>query len=300
MDKVCISIPATSANMGPGFDCLGMALNIHNKVTFSVCDSPTCVNITGEGAEKLSRGTNNLIYRTAVRVYQKLGKHIPRLTIDCHNEIPLNRGLGSSSAAIMGSIMAVNVLCDQPLSQDELLELGLEIEGHPDNITPALLGGCQVVVREENRLLHCEVPLPIELKAVLFIPDFEKSTKEARATLSRQVSREDAVYNIGRAALLIASLITNQSKYLRAATKDRLHQLARQSMFPAMSDIFEAALCAGALGVFLSGSGPTILALSNRNTEVIGGKMQLAAREKGINARIKVTETCAVGAHIVS
>jgi len=300
LDKISIAVPATSANMGPGFDCLGIALNIYNTVSFAVSDTPCLINITREGIEKLSHGTNNLIYRTVVRVFQELGKSMPGLTVNCHNEIPLARGLGSSSAAIMGSIMAVNELCDRPLSQNDMLELGLEIEGHPDNITPALLGGCQVVVEDDDHLLHCAVSLPPELKAVLFIPDFVMATREARKILPQQVNREDAVYNISRVALLIASLITNRAEYLKVATGDRMHQAARQSLFPAMGDIFNAALSAGALGVFLSGSGPTILALVMDNTEEIGGKMEAVAREKGISGRVKIAEPCNIGAHIVS
>jgi len=301
LDKVSIAIPATSANMDSGLDCLGMALNIYNIVTFMIGDIPCGINITGEGAEKLSHDTNNLIYCTAVRVYQKLGKSVPGLTINCQNNIPFMRGLDSSSAAIMYSIMAVNEFCDRPFFQDDMLELGLEIEEHPDNITPALLGDCQVVVKDsDNHLLHCSIPLPSGLKAVLFISDFIMATREARNILPQQVKREDAVYNVGRAALLIASLIEGRVEYLKTATDDRLHQTARQRLFPTMGNIFAAALSAGALGVFLSGSGPTILAFAMGNTEEIGKKMATVAREKGINGRIRVAESCNEGAHIVS
>ncbi|MDP2952053.1 MAG: homoserine kinase, partial [Chloroflexota bacterium] len=212
--------------------------------------------------------------------------------------IPLRRGLGSSAAAVVGGLMAGQELLGRPLSPQQLLGLATELEGHPDNVAPALMGGCQVVVGG-SEIVSAPVPLPRGLVAALFIPDFEIPTREARAVLPQQVSRADAVYNVGRAALLVAALATGQLGYLRIATQDRLHQPARQALFPAMERVFQAALEAGALGVFLSGSGSTILALVKGRASPVAQAMARAAREAGVKGRTKIARPSLQGAAVV-
>ena len=297
-NKVTVRVPATTANLGPGFDCLGMALNLHNTVTLTRSHRFN-ITISGEGEKLLSRGKDNLVYRAITRFFNKVGQPVPDLQIDCHNEIPLARGLGSSTTAIVCGLVAANSLLSNARSKDELLQVGIEMEGHPDNLTPALFGGCQVVVMDDTGLVHERVPVHRSWKMVLFIPDFEMSTVKARAMLPRQIAREDAVYNLGRVALLTKALITGQADHLKVATQDRLHQPYRQSLFPAMSNIFAAALYAGADGVFLSGSGPTILALSRSKSSTIGKAMLTEAERAGIKGKIRAAELSEVGAQIL-
>ena len=295
--RVAVKVPATTANLGPGFDCLGMALDLWNDILVET--GKDVITIYGEGADTLSRGKNNLVYKAVSAPFQEAGISMPELSISCRNTIPLSRGLGSSSAAIAGGLLAGNELAGRPLSQECLLELGSSLEGHPDNVTPALLGGCQIVVREGERLIATPVPLPEELKVVLFIPDVPMPTDKARAVLAPNVSREDAVYNVGRVALLVNALTTGNLELLRVATQDRLHQPARQAIFPAMKNIFRAALEAGALGVFLSGAGSTVLALTSGREMTIGYEMAEAAKKSNVRGEIKVTKPSKSGAYVV-
>ena len=299
MNRVEIVVPATTANLGPGFDSLGLALDINNTVAVEMGHSFS-ISISGEGAQSLDRSPRNLVYRAMAAVYERVGQPVPHFRLACHNEIPLRRGLGSSAAAAAGGLVAANLLCGQPLPAEELIRLGTALEGHPDNIAPAILGGCQISVLEGEKVLTAPLPWPPALKAVLFIPDFEMATAQARSILPSQVSRADAIYNISRTALLVAALATGRLEHLRVATQDRLHQPARQALFPAMGLIFEAALAAGALGAFLSGGGSTILALARDSFEAIAEAMAQAARGAGITGRTRLTRASAQGAHLLT
>ncbi len=297
-NTVTVRVPATAANLGPGFDCLGMALNIYNTVTitrshrFSIATS-------GEGKGVLSSGKDNLVYEAMARLFSRAGHPVPALEINCCNEISIARGLGSSTAAIVAGLVAANSLIGGVMSGEELLQLGTEIEGHPDNLAPALFGGCQVVVVDDARLVLERIPVQQNWTFVLFIPDFEISTKESRAVLPRQIAREDAVYNIGRVALLTRALITGQAGSLKVATQDRLHQPQRQALFPAMGDIFAAALSAGADGVFLSGSGSTIMALVRGEFDAVGRAMLAVGKQAGIKGKINITGLNETGAQVL-
>lgn len=294
-DKVTVRVPATTANLGPGFDCLGIALDFYNSVTVARSDRFS-ISISGEGSRVLSRGPDNRIYQSILAVFNKIGQKAPELDIHCENEIPLSRGLGSSAAAAVAGLVAANLLNGERLSAEELLQIAASIEGHADNVAPALFGGCQVVVRENDQFLHTLMPLPTGIEFVLLIPDQAMSTKQARALLPAQVSREDAVYNLGRVGLLLAALASGELQHLRIATQDRLHQPARQSLFPAMGDIIKAALEAGARGAFLSGAGSTIAALSTENSDAIGRAMRAAARKAGIESKIRIARPSKTGA----
>ncbi|MBI4200630.1 MAG: homoserine kinase [Chloroflexi bacterium] len=299
MERVSVRVPATTANLGPGFDCLGMALDIWNEVTIAVAQKSR-VRVTGQGAGQLSTGPGNLVYRTAARYYTERGRAMPALSIACHNEIPLARGLGSSAAAIVGGLVAAAALAgDPPDDPERLLPLAIALEGHPDNVTPALFGGCQIVVAEGDQWVRAAVPLPADLHAVLFIPDTQLPTVEARAVLPDEVSREAAVYNAGRVALLVSALATGKVELLRWATQDRLHQPARERLFPAMRHLFRAAMDGGALGAFLSGAGPTVLALTQGREVTVAYEMAEAARRFGVSGTVKVTQPTARGATVV-
>ena len=292
-----VRVPATSANMGPGFDCLGMALDIWNTVEVRV--GPPGFEITGHGHDSLPWDGTNLVNQSILRLFRELDRPVPQFHLTCHNEVPLTRGMGSSSAALVGGLVAANALCDGAISGDDLLQIAVEIEGHPDNVTPALLGGFQIAVNHQGRVIAAPVPIPQNLAAVVFVPDLSMPTDEARDILKPEISRADAVYNIGRAALLVHAFATGDLTRLGAATDDRLHQPQRQSIFFPMKNLFRAAMDAGALGVFLSGAGSSVLALTRDREYTIGYEMADAAAKSGLDGEIIVTRPTQQGAHVV-
>ena len=297
LERVVTRAPATTANMGPGFDCLGMALDIWNTTEVEV--GPEELRVEGEGADTLPRGPENLVHRAFHRLFQEVGRRAPTVRITCRNGVPVGRGLGSSAAAVVGGLLAANEMCGRPLGPQELLELAAQVEGHPDNVAPALLGGMQLVVQEGERLITVPVPVPSRLGLVLLVPDMELPTREARAVLPRRVDLADAVYNVGRAALLVRAMTSGDLSLLRVATGDRLHQPARRTIFPAMGNIFRAALMGGALGVFLSGAGPTVLALVEGHEFTVGCYMLDAAQKSGLEANFVVSRPSTQGAYVV-
>ena len=295
--------PATTANLGPGFDCLGMALDLWNSLeVLPVAPSgrETAVEVGGEGAGELPTDADNLTYRAMQFLFNEADRVMPPLRLRCHNNIPLSRGLGSSAAAIAGGLVAANALCENAFSPGELLEMAATIEGHPDNVAAAVLGGMQLVVSDGPQLYTAPIPVPQELHAVLFIPEARIATSDARAVLPRQVNVADAVFNMGRVALLVAGMALNRPEYLKVATQDKLHQPYRQPLFPAIKLIFAAALDAGALGVFLSGSGSTVLALAAGREMTVAYEMFEAARLTGVPGRLEVTRPTEMGAYVVA
>lgn len=295
---VTVRVPATTANLGPGFDCLGLALDIYNTLSIARSDSFR-IDVSGEGAGTLPPDGRNIAYRALLTLAEEAGREVPPLRMTMKNEIPLARGLGSSAAAIVGALVAADRFFDSNLSRDKLLEIAAGIEGHPDNVAPAILGGCIVVVKDGPRLVHAPVPLPPELVAVLFIPDFALATVEARRVLPQQVKMADAVFNVGRTALLATCLATGRLDLLRVATQDALHQPWRKALFPAMEALFRAALEAGALGVFLSGAGPTILALTTHDSDLVAHAMREAGHIAKVPGYTRLARPSMLGAHLV-
>ncbi|MDO8531754.1 MAG: homoserine kinase [Dehalococcoidia bacterium] len=293
--RFVVVVPATSANLGPGFDCMGLTLSLYNTVSVEPAERAD-MTIEGEGADTLPHGKDNVLYAAFASVFDHLGRPVPAVRLTCANNIPLARGLGSSAAAVVGGLVAANVFAGKPLSDDDLLKLAVAAEGHADNVAPALLGGCRIVVRDGDEYIAAPVSVQPGLKAVLFIPDFPMSTREARSILSPRVSRGDAIFNISRAALLTASLASGSWSYLRVATQDRLHQPARQAMFPAMPRLFAAALDAGALGAFLSGGGSTVLAFAHGHEKAIATALAQEAQRAGVSGRTHVAELTSHGA----
>ena len=302
--RIRVQVPATTANLGPGFDCLGMALDIWNHVEVELSSAPL-VRVEGKGAADLPSGPDNLVYRSILRLLEHVGVEPAPLSVTCTNNIPLKRGLGSSAAAIVGGLAAGNRLASilsggkvQPLSSDEMLKLAVAIEGHPDNVAPALQGGMVLVVQRDDGLLTSAVPVPEGLRAVLFIPELTIATEEARSVLPEAIAWEDAVFNMGRTALLVNAMNTGNMEALATATEDRLHQPYRRQLFPAMKVIFEGAMKGGALGVFLSGSGPTVLALTHGREVTVAYEMAEAARQASVEGEVKVTRPVATGTTI--
>ncbi|MGQ9572621.1 MAG: homoserine kinase [Dehalococcoidia bacterium] len=289
--RITVRAPATTANLGPGFDCLGMALDLWAEVVVSASE---------EALPPVPDPLTELVVRAAQRLFAHVGKQPPRgLTAECTQEIPVARGLGASAVAIAAGLLAANTILGEPLDREEMLALGSELEGHADNMAPALFGGFQVAVREGDRVFHAGLAAPAGLKAVLFVPDMAMPTQESRQVLPQFLSREDAVYNIGHAALVVAALASGRLDLLDVATRDRLHQPARARLFPAMETIFGAARQAGALAAFLSGGGSTVLAFASQGEAGIAQAMAEAAARAGTSGGTIITAPSAAGAEVV-
>jgi homoserine kinase len=281
---VNVTVPATSANLGPGFDCLGIALDLCNKTTFKETDFGLSIEVVGEGAGLLPLDETNLVLRAAERVFEESGKRPEGLLVKQENQIPVGSGLGSSAAAVLGGILAANELVGRPLSQIEVLEMATELEGHPDNVAPALLGGLTIVVSGESGPVVEPIDVP-ELQVVVVLPIFSLSTSEARSTLPRAVPMADAVFNIGRVALLIKALERGDHENLALAMEDRLHQPYRLPLIPGMSEAFNAGRRAGAAAVALSGAGPSLIAFASENHERIADAIGSAFVNTGLEYR---------------
>ena len=257
-----VKVPATSANVGAGFDALGLALSLHNTVTMEEWDK---LDIMASDGSLVPTGTSNLIYRSAKAVYEQLGKPIKGLRIRQENPIPMARGLGSSSACIVAGILGANALLGNPLTKRQMLTLATSIEGHPDNVAPAMLGGFVSSVFDEGQVFTARKEINEELAFAAFIPNFKLLTEKARAALPKTVDRRDAVYNLSRAALATAAFCDGDYELLRVATKDALHQQYRLPLIPGGERVFEIAWDLGAYAVYISGAGPTIMAVVHRD-----------------------------------
>ncbi len=294
-----VKVPATTANLGPGFDTLGLALAMYNTVEIEEKSAGLEIDVIGEGAEFIPNNERNIVFQSAAAVYSYLHKPMPGLRIRLGNGIPIARGLGSSAAAIIGGMMAAGIAAGHALTHDELLALAIQVEGHPDNITPALLGGLTVSCLDGGNVVHVKTSLPDALKAVVAIPDFQLSTADARKVLPKMVSLQDAVYNVSRSSLLVAGLMSGHLEVLETAMHDRLHQPYRTPLIPGLTDVFAAGKKEGALAVVLSGSGPTVIAFAKENLKSIGAAMQEAFRHHDVASRVVETDVCHTGAVIV-
>lgn len=296
--SVTVRVPATTANLGAGYDCLGLALALHNEVTLSRADLPS-VEIEGEGADSLPRNGDHLVLRAVAAAAGAAERELPPLALRQVNRIPLARGLGSSSAAIVGGVVAANELFGLGLSARQLLDLATQVEGHPDNVAPALLGGLTVCCSVENEVLVKRLEVAPGLACVVAIPDFEVATHQARRALPETVPHADAVFNLCRVGLSVAALISGEFALLGEAMRDRLHQPYRAHLVPGMDDAIAAALAAGAHGACLSGSGPTIAAFVSAAGEEVGAAMEKAFTRAGVRARAQVLALSAEGAQVI-
>ncbi|MFZ5353089.1 MAG: homoserine kinase [Bacillota bacterium] len=261
---VKIRVPATSANIGPGFDCLGIAFRLYN--TFLVEEAGSGLEIYGCSEEY--RNENNLVYTSMKSCFDIIGyRHRGiRLEMDC--SIPISRGLGSSAACILGGVIGANEIASAGLNKQEILEIAAKIEGHPDNAAPALYGGMTAAVMDGKNVVVEKQELSDQLGFYALIPSFTLSTKESRAVLPSEVSMKDAVFNIGRTAILMSGLNKGNAESIKAGCDDRLHQLYRGKLIKDYSYITDICRSSGALGVFLSGAGPTIMAIiDSKNKE---------------------------------
>ncbi len=294
--RLRIHVPATTANLGPGFDCLGLALDWWNIVEVEPIARGLQVECYCALPGEVPSNRDNLVVRAMEVVYQRARRKLPGVRIALHCHIPIGRGLGSSAAAIVGGLLAANALLRGKFSSAELLRLAVEIEGHPDNVVPALLGGLVVSALEGKELIVARLDVPRELQCVVFVPARALSTKKSRGVLPRRVPRADAIHNAARAALWIAAIQSRRWEWLDAATRDRLHQPYRAKLVRGMQELFDAARKAGARGSALSGAGPSIVAFTDRGAARIARALERAARRIGLEGRAHVTRVSARGA----
>ncbi len=290
-------VPASSANLGPGFDALGLALALHNELTIAEGEGVT-VSVRGEGDRELATDGENLVARAARVVFEVADRPFRGLEIHCMNRIPLGRGLGSSAAAWVGGLLGANALLGAPLDRPALLTLAARGEGHPDNVAAALYGGMTVSCATASGVIAVSLPVPSSLSWVVLIPQLTCSTAEARAVLPASVPRADAVFNVQRVALMLASLQVLQTDLLRTAMEDRLHEPYRLRLFPWMPAVASAAREAGALGCVLSGAGPSLLALVTEGAARVADAMTRAIAVAGVAGRACVLGVDPVGATV--
>jgi homoserine kinase len=260
--KIKVSVPATSANVGSGFDALGLAVTLYNTATFEESD---VLDISAADGTRIPRGETNLIYRSAKMLFDRVGKKMPPLKIVQTNPIPMARGLGSSSACIIAGLLGANRMLGDVLNKQELLTLATAIEGHPDNVAPALLGGLTSSVFEEGQVYSVKRDVDRSLCFAAFVPDYKLLTEAARAALPKEVPHKDAVYNLSRAALVPAAFCEGRHDLLGIATEDRLHQPYRLPLMPGAKEVFAIAKEHGAKAVYVSGAGSTVMAVAERS-----------------------------------
>ena len=287
MKKIYVRVPATTANLGPGFDALGLALDLWNETEFiKTSDKKITLDITGEGKGILAEDKGNAILSAALQLYELVGKDPGGLTIHCINRIPLTSGLGSSSAALLTGMLGANALLGEPFSREEILTMATENEGHPDNVVPAMLGGLVAsAIKGGEIIMRKLVVSPMSITVVM--PDFYFPTKAAREILPEYVLRQDAVFNLSRAVLVIKALETGDLDLLSDVMEDSLHQPYRLPLIPGAHAAIAAARQAGASAVALSGAGPSLIAFSGQPANSgIGIVMQQAFEQAGLKARI--------------
>ncbi|MFW6357948.1 MAG: homoserine kinase [Chroococcales cyanobacterium] len=285
--SVKVTVPATTANLGAGFDCIGAALSRYNRFEFSLldADSPKLqMTVSGAEAAQVSTDESNLVYQSFAKVYASLGKTPPPVKIAIELGIPLARGLGSSATAIVGGLVGANVLAGNPLRKTEIMEMAIAMEGHPDNVVPAFLGGCRLAA---DRTI-CEIPWHSNVIPVIAIPNFELSTEAARSVLPTEISRADAIFNIAHLGLFLRALETGNHEWLRVALQDKLHQPYRKHLIPGYDAVREAAIAAGADEMVISGAGPTLLALTKEESaSAVANAMQKAWETQGIQVEAR-------------
>ena len=276
-----LQIPATSANLGAGFDALGLALSFYNTAEMEEND---VLDIKSLDNTAVPEDEKNLIYISAKDLYEVCGKKLKGLTLRQTNAIPMARGLGSSSACIIAGLVGANKMLGEPLTKDDLVDLAAQIEGHPDNTAPALLGGIVTAVFDGRKVHWVKQEVYTRLKFAAIIPDFELKTEKARACLPKEVAHKDAVYNLSRAALFSASLLTGKFENLRTAVDDRLHQPYRMELIPNVKEVFDIAYTHGAYAAYISGAGPTVMAIADESNKFFAGKLQFSLENAGLGS----------------
>ncbi len=288
--SVTVRVPATSANLGPGFDALGVALDWAGEITLSEVAAP---------APPPAGSMERLALMAAVLLFEQAGQPMPPLAAEYRGDMPIGRGLGMSAAAFAGGLVGANELLGL-VGLDGLIPSAVRLEGHGDNIIPALLGGLCVVAEDDGGPVWCRIEPPDDLQLALFVPDFDMPTHESRERLPVSLTRGQAVHNIARSALLVAAVTQHRYDLLGTATQDILHQPARATLFPAMLPALDAARKAGAHGAYLSGGGSTLAAFVTEHAESVAGAMREAAAAHGIGGVTRVVSLSGRGTEVVS
>lgn len=287
---VRVTIPASTANLGPGFDALGMAFQLYSVVEMKLSDRTT-IELVGKELQGTPMDKSNLLYTVAAGLFQEAGLAAPELAIRASSEAPLTRGLGSSAAAIVGALVAANHLAGEPFTRDQLFGMATRLEGHPDNVGASLFGGIIVATMPDEAggpVPYIRLSPPAGLEALVIIPDYPLSTEKARNVLPQVYSKHDVIYNVGHSSLLVAALAQGRLDLLGQAMEDRLHQPYRAPLVPGLQDILDGAVRNGAVGAALSGAGPTILCFTSSadGRERLQAFVDRVMRGHGISYRV--------------
>lgn len=291
-----VKVPATSANLGPGFDCMGLAVQLYNFFSAEESDRLEFV-LKGKYTDNIATDETNLLWRTACRLWNQIGFDPRPFKITMENYVPPARGLGSSSTAVVAGLMIANGAVGSPLNRYELLALATEIEGHPDNVSPALIGGITLTVMSEDSIIPRILDKQPAFKAVVVIPDILVETEKAREILPVSVPRQDVIFNASRVGLLVDAFINHEYDLLSIATQDKIHQNQRASLIPGMPEALASAREAGAYGAALSGSGPTLLAFApSGSAEEIAENMKNALARNSLESTSLILDIDPCGA----
>ncbi len=292
---IIVRVPATSANIGPGFDCLGLALNLYNTFYFEETEDGLII----EGCEPSLSNENNLIYISMKKCFKRLGYEIKGIKIKVEHNIPISRGLGSSASCIVAGIIGASEIAKAGLSKEEILEIATEIEGHPDNVAPALFGGITVALQEGNQVYYSKVNIAKPLKFYALVPDFKLSTQQSREVLPKQINFKDGVFNVSRVALLISALNNGELELLKTACADKLHESYRGVLIEGFQSIKEKCKELNCKGVFLSGAGPTVIVLTEDSNEKFYIEISKFLKELDSNWEVKTLNIDFTGAKIL-
>ncbi|MFA4015325.1 MAG: hypothetical protein RUDDFDWM_000405 [Candidatus Fervidibacterota bacterium] len=301
-EGVRVRVPATVANLGSGFDVLGIALDWHNTIEARCIGktSKLIIEVEGEGENELPKDERNVCYRAFSAACELMGEETPPVFMRLQNTIPLLRGLGSSAAARVGGIVAAMALLRGEVDEPKALKLAAELEGHTDNVAPALLGGFVISGwrSDGNGVFAIKLPVAKEVLVTVLVPEHSIPTEIARSVLPESISLSDAVFNMSRACLLVGALTTGHFEHVAEAVKDKLHQPYRQALMPWLNDVIEAAMSAGALGAFLSGSGSAVAALSVDEAKAsrVAKEMEMALSKHSVYGYTKVVRIDTDGA----
>ena len=310
--KISVKVPATTANLGPGFDCFGMALTLYNKITLEELiypDKGLEINmISGEQENENTLFTiptdrTNIVYKAVELLYNYVGQTPPALRINIQTDIPVAKGLGSSASVIVGGILAANNLLGNPADEAALLSIANDLEGHPDNITPAMLGGfCLSSAEEDGSILYKKIGWPDDWKIAACMPDYELATQISRSVLPEKVNMEDAIFNLKRSAMFVDALHTQDSELMRFALRDKLHHPYRSRLIPGFMEIKQdIAEMPDVIGTVISGAGPSIIVIyENNNFDEINKRINSVWEDLGVKVTVKKLNIDTKGAIILS
>ncbi len=293
-----VRVPASTANLGSGFDCMGIALGLYSTAQFEMIESGFEINITNEGRDYVPKNENNLVHRAMKKLYDLAGKELDGIRVTINSDIPVTRGLGSSSAAIVAGLVGANYLLGNIFATDDLLYHAYEIEGHPDNVTPALIGGYTLSFCDNKRIIYNKTEISSDLKFAAMLPDFYLQTKKSRALLPEYTHIKNATYNIARASMLGVAFSKGETELLKFCLRDRIHQKYRFPHIRSGEYIIRAAKRFGAYGGYISGAGPTIMSVLSDNVSEFEAQMNSLIKTNVPNWRLVMLSADNIGAVI--